>query len=98
LQKVGNIPSGICDLWIETGKRQECAYTWDMNLNTNNYFPSDSFRPRARFDRLYFRSSIKTEIKFQPIDFELHGLEKLSSIQRYCSDHWAIQACFNVLY
>jgi hypothetical protein len=67
-----------------------------MNFNTNNSFPSDSFRPRARFDRLYFRPSIKTEIKFQPSYFDLKGLEKLSSIQRYCSDHWAIQAYFNI--
>jgi len=59
LQKIGNIPNGICDLWIETGKRKECEYTWDMNRNTNNYFSPDNFRPRARFDRLYFRSSKK---------------------------------------
>ncbi|CAF4507002.1 unnamed protein product, partial [Rotaria magnacalcarata] len=25
LQKIGGIPSGIADLWIETGKRRECA-------------------------------------------------------------------------
>jgi len=96
LQKIGNIPNGICDLWIETGKQKECEYTWDMNRNTNNYFSPDNFRPRARFDRLYFRSSKKTEIKFQPINFELKGLEKLSSIQRFCSDHWAIQAYFKI--
>jgi len=68
-----------------------------MNINTNNYFPLNTFRPRARFDRLYFRPSIiETSIKFQPIDFELKGLEKISSIQRYCSDHWAIQVYFNI--
>jgi hypothetical protein len=65
-------------------------------INTNNYFPSDTSRPRARFDRLYYRYSNKSEIKFQPIHFELKGLEKLSSIQRFCSDHWAIQAYFNL--
>ncbi|CAF1174310.1 unnamed protein product [Rotaria sordida] len=96
LRKIGNIPSGICDLWIETGKRNECAYTWDMSINTNNNFPSNTFQPRARFDRLYFRSTIENNIKFQPISFELKGLEKLSSIQRYCSDHWAIQVNFEI--
>ncbi|CAF3300037.1 unnamed protein product, partial [Rotaria sp. Silwood2] len=96
LRKIGNIPSGICDLWIETGKRNECAYTWDMSHNTNNNFPLNTFQPRARFDRLYFRSIIKPHIKFQPIYFELKGLEKLSSIQRYCSDHWAIQVYFEI--
>jgi hypothetical protein len=67
-----------------------------MNINTNNNFSSNNFRPRARFDRLYFRSSIENKTKFQPSFFELKGLEKISSIQRYCSDHWAIQACFNL--
>jgi hypothetical protein len=48
-----------------------------MNRNTNNYFEENNFRPRARFDRLYYRPSIKTEIKFQPIDFKFKGLDKL---------------------
>jgi hypothetical protein len=67
-----------------------------MTINTNNYFQENTFRPRARFDRLYYRRSIKSQIKFQPIYFECKGLDKLSSIQRYCSDHWAIQAYFNI--
>ncbi|CAF1103478.1 unnamed protein product [Adineta steineri] len=96
LQKVGNVPLGIVDLWIETGKRKECAYTWDMNRNTNIYYPSTEYRPRARFDRLYYRPSTQTTIQFQPVYFELEGLEKLASIKRYCSDHWAIQAYFDI--
>ncbi|CAF4690038.1 unnamed protein product [Rotaria sp. Silwood1] len=96
LQKIGNIPFGICDLWIETGKQNECAYTWDMSINTNNNFSLNNFQPRARFDRLYFRSIINNNIKFQPFFFELKGLEKLSSIQRYCSDHWAILVHFEL--
>ncbi|CAF3810090.1 unnamed protein product [Adineta steineri] len=96
LREIGNIPSGICDLWIETGKQKECTYTWDMSINTNNYFPNENNRPRARFDRLYFRKSLKNDIKFQPICFEVKGLEIIPSIQRYCSDHWAIQAYFNI--
>ncbi|CAF4163412.1 unnamed protein product, partial [Adineta steineri] len=96
LQKVGNVPSGISDLWIATGKRKECAYTWDMNRNTNIYYPSTEYRPRARFDRLYYRPSTQTAIQFQPVYFELEGLEKLASIKRYCSDHWAIQAYFDI--
>jgi hypothetical protein len=67
-----------------------------MTVNTNNYFPSENGRPRARFDRLYYRPSKHTEIKFQPNHFELKGLEKLFSIQRFCSDHWAIQIDFNL--
>jgi hypothetical protein len=87
---------GIYDLWIETGKRKECTYTWDMNRNTNVYYPSDNYRPRARFDRLYYRPSKQNSIQFKPVYFELEGLEKLPSIKRYCSDHWAIQAYFDI--
>ncbi|CAF1472460.1 unnamed protein product [Rotaria sp. Silwood1] len=96
LQKAGDIPSGIVDLWIETGKRKECAYTWDMNRNTNVYYPSNNYRPRARFDRLYYRSSKQNIMQFKPVYFELEGLEKLPSIKRFCSDHWAIQAYFDI--
>ncbi|CAF0964540.1 unnamed protein product [Adineta ricciae] len=96
LQKAGSVPSGIHDLWIETGKRPECAYTWDMNRNTNVYYPSDTYRPRARFDRLYYRPSQESTIQFKPVYFELEGLEKLPSIKRFCSDHWAIQAYFDI--
>ncbi len=67
-----------------------------MNVNTNNHFPSENVRPRARFDRLYFRPSTKTNLKFQPSYFDLQGLEKIPSIERFCSDHWAIQAYFNL--
>ncbi|CAF2709939.1 unnamed protein product [Rotaria sp. Silwood2] len=96
LQKAGDIPSGIVDLWIETGKRKECTYTWDMNRNTNVYYPSNTYRPRARFDRLYYRPSKENAIQFKPVYFELEGLEKLPSIKRYCSDHWAIQTYFDI--
>lgn len=67
-----------------------------MLLNTNKHFPPSGSLPRARFDRLYYRPSNDTNIKCQPIDFEVKGLEKLSSIDCFCSDHWAIQACFNI--
>jgi hypothetical protein len=67
-----------------------------MNRNTNIYYPSDTYRPRARFDRLYYRPSKLEKILFKPIYFELEGLEKLPTIKRYCSDHWAIQVYFNI--
>lgn len=87
---------GVVDLWIETGRRKEAAYTWDMNRNTNLYYPSNTYRPRARFDRLYFRASQGQEMQMKAVYFELEGLEKLSSIRRFCSDHWAIQAYFDL--
>ena len=32
---VGGIPAGIEDLWIRSGSRKECQWTWDMMRNTN---------------------------------------------------------------
>ncbi|CAF4324743.1 unnamed protein product [Rotaria sp. Silwood2] len=96
LVKAGNIPAGICDLWIEMGKREKYAYTWDMQLNTNLDFSDNNFKPRCRYDRLYFRAATSPMIKFKPISFKLEGLEIIQSIQRFCSDHWAIQAEFEV--
>ena len=96
LKKFGVFPSEIVDLWIATGRRKECAFTWDMNVNTNLAFDSTGFRPRARFDRLYFRSADDKNVQIQPIYFELEGLEKIPSIKRFCSDHWAIQSYLDV--
>ena len=76
LKKLGPLPSNIVDLWVATGERKECAYTWDMNRNTNSFYPSTGYRPRARFDRLYFRAS-DGDVEFEPVHFELEGLEKL---------------------
>ena len=32
---VGGLPAGIDDLWIRSGSRKECQWTWDMMRNTN---------------------------------------------------------------
>ncbi|CAF1346104.1 unnamed protein product [Adineta ricciae] len=96
LYKIGNVPAGIYDLWFANGKPTDCEYTWDMQLNTNKNFSMSASRPRARFDRLYFRPSSDGSIKFQPVGFELKGLDIIPSVQRFCSDHWAIQVSFSV--
>ena len=31
----GGIPAGLEDLWIRSGSRKECQWTWDMMRNTN---------------------------------------------------------------
>ena len=31
----GSIPAGLEDLWIRSGSRKECQWTWDMMRNTN---------------------------------------------------------------
>lgn len=88
LYQVGNIPPGICDLWAAAGQPRDCEYTWDMQLNTNKNFSSATNVPRARFDRLYYRPSANVQLRTNT--FELRGLEKIPSVDRFCSDHWAL--------
>ena len=98
MTSIGGLPRGISDVWESTGSRKEAAYTWDMTRNTNLTWNA-KFRPRCRFDRLYYRGN-ETEnsgdLTLMPVYFELEGLEKLKTCSRFCSDHWAIQAYFDL--
>ena len=96
MRQAGDIPPGVYDLWAEMGASEESAYTWDMQRNTNLNFSRYGFLPRCRFDRLYFRPATSLTINFKPISFKLEGLEMIPSINRFCSDHWAIQAEFEL--
>lgn len=87
-------------MWESTGSRKECLYTWDCSRNTNLKINA-KYKPRCRFDRLYYRPLIdaskkkndkRPDFTLMPIYFELEGLEKLKSCGRFCSDHWAIQS------
>lgn len=94
LQSIGGLPGRICDVWQATGSRKECLYTWDMMRNTNLTM-NGKFKPRCRFDRLYYRPKSSDESQtftLMPVYFELEGLERLKTCNRFCSDHWAIQA------
>lgn len=100
LEAIGGLPKGINDVWLATGKRKECEYTWDMSRNTNLRWAA-KYKPRCRFDRLFYRPKISKqqsqvvndqECTLMPVYFELEGLEKLKSCGKFCSDHWAIQA------
>lgn len=100
LAAIGGSPKGVCDLWEATGSRKECQYTWDLTRNTNLTW-NQKFKPRCRFDRLFFRpnsqgssqvESEKKPVTLMPVYFELEGLERLKTCSRFCSDHWAIQA------
>ncbi|KAK3087966.1 hypothetical protein FSP39_012910 [Pinctada imbricata] len=62
LAAVGGIPSGIVDLWEETGSRPEAKYTWDMTRNDNLTF-NGKYKPRCRFDRLYMKSAKPMKLK-----------------------------------
>lgn len=93
LTQIGGIPQNIYDIWEVTGKRRDAEFTWDMQRNDNLEW---SFRnkPKKRFDRLYVRHS---EVKaLKPEYFELVGLERLRSCQRFCSDHWGLFTHFNI--
>jgi len=87
------IPNNMQDLWISQGKRKECQYTWDTMRNSNTEIAS-RFKPRCRFDRVYFRTSAKKEIV--PEHFGLCGIEKISGMQCFPSDHWGIYCIFDV--
>ena len=93
VDKVG-IPEGMEDLWISLGRRKECQYTWDTMRNINTEMPG-KFKPRCRFDRVYFRPSNMKEIK--PEHFGLCGIEKVPGRQCFPSDHWGIYCIFNLI-
>lgn len=103
LTVIGGMPTDVCDIWESTGKRKECLYTWDCLRNTNLTINS-KFKPRCRFDRMFYRPSKvdKSDEKklkastLMPVYFELEGLNRLKSCSRFCSDHWAIQSYFQL--
>ena len=95
LAAIGGLPDGILDLWEVTGKRTEARFTWDTGRNDNLEW-SHKFKPKCRFDRLYLRHP-KDKIVIKPVYFELVGLERLKSCQRFPSDHWGILSYYNIL-
>lgn len=94
LAEIGGLPEGIYDIWEVTGKRPEAKFTWDTQRNDNLEW-SNKFKPKCRFDRLYIRHPEKKVMK--PEYFELVGIERLKSCQRFCSDHWGLLTHFNIL-
>lgn len=94
VQAIGGLPDKIYDIWDVTGQRKEAKFTWDQVRNDNLEFAS-KFKPRCRFDRLYVRHSEPKTVN--PVYFELCGLERLKSCQRFCSDHWGLLTHFNIL-
>ncbi|XP_014664518.1 PREDICTED: tyrosyl-DNA phosphodiesterase 2-like [Priapulus caudatus] len=93
--EIGGLPEGISDLYEVTGSRPECKYTWDTNRNDNCIFPG-KFKPRCRFDRLYMRPC-KSPVRLKPVYFELVGIERLPTCQRFPSDHWGMAVNFDIV-
>ncbi|WAR16190.1 TYDP2-like protein [Mya arenaria] len=94
ITEIGGLPEGILDMWEVTGKRPEAKNTWDLLRNDNLQMPG-KFQPRCRFDRKYVRHSTPAVVK--PEYFELCGIERLKTCQRFCSDHWGLLTHFNIL-
>ncbi|XP_063231349.1 tyrosyl-DNA phosphodiesterase 2-like [Bacillus rossius redtenbacheri] len=93
VELAGGIPPGMVDLWAACGARQTCQYTWDMVRNSNKEIAS-RFKPRCRFDRLYLRHAHPRRVV--PAHFGLVGIEKVAGTQSFPSDHWGIQAFFDI--
>lgn len=94
ITEIGGIPESLFDIWEVTGKRPEAKFTWDTQRNDNLEWGA-RYKPKCRFDRLYIRHSEPSTLK--PEYFELIGLERLKSCQRFCSDHWGLLTHFNIL-
>ncbi|NXN81388.1 TYDP2 phosphodiesterase, partial [Bombycilla garrulus] len=92
VNKLGNLPGNIKDVWEFLGKPQHCRYTWDTQSNTNL---NAAYKCKMRFDRIYFRPAVQ-EGHFIPRSMDLIGLEKLEC-GRFPSDHWGILCNFDII-
>ncbi|XP_003748534.1 tyrosyl-DNA phosphodiesterase 2 [Galendromus occidentalis] len=95
LDGIGGIPAGICDMWERLGSRPEAKYTWDMTRNDNLLWNA-RFKPRCRFDRMYFKESLAQPRALKPVYFGLIGLERILPHRCFPSDHWGLYAHFKL--
>ncbi|KAL3891597.1 hypothetical protein ACJMK2_003853 [Sinanodonta woodiana] len=99
IAEIDGVPEDADDIWEVTGMRPEAKFTWDTLYNDNLEYDNSEFRfasdARFRFDRLYIRHC-KPKATVQPVDFELVGLERLPSCQKFPSDHWGLLIHFNL--
>lgn len=91
--KEADTPGGFYDLWELCGSPKQYQYTWDMTKNFN-LEGFGRFRPKMRFDRVYFRFNERKNVK--PKHFALTGFEKVHQSQMFPSDHWAIVILFDL--
>ncbi|TRY64053.1 hypothetical protein TCAL_00334 [Tigriopus californicus] len=94
LEQLGGLPPGLEDLWIQTGSRDACRYTWDLTRNNNLQIAGGRTKPRCRFDRLYIQDSAPRRLTAEY--FGLFGIERVPGCQRFPSDHWGIMSVFKV--
>ena len=89
LKGVGGLPSSISDAWIVSGQQLDTKFTWDLKLNDNKQF--EWGKPRARYDRMYYKCASKNPICC--VDFKLVGKDRLPC-KMFPSDHFGILATF----
>lgn len=94
LTEVGGIPKDIQDVWIACGQRDELKYTWDMVRNDNTII-NGKFKPRARFDRVYFKPA-KNGPTIGTNYFGLIGLKRIHPYRAFPSDHWGLLCFFSL--
>ena len=87
------IPERTVDVWQACGSALEEKFTWDMTVN-NNLSWEGRFKPKLRFDRLYFTPHDMDTAR--PVKFELIGKDRVADCERYPSDHWGLWAEFSV--
>ncbi|NXF38866.1 TYDP2 phosphodiesterase, partial [Nyctibius bracteatus] len=92
VNKLGNLPNNITDIWEFLDKPKHCRYTWDTHSNTNL---NAEYKCKMRFDRIYFRPAADGG-HIIPRSMDLIGLEKLDC-GRFPSDHWGILCNFDVI-
>lgn len=87
------IPNTIKDAWIENGSDYNKRFTWNLEKNNNLEMPNGS-KPKARYDRMYYRNSEKGNLKLE--SFELCGTEKIEACDLFPSDHFGIICSFTL--
>lgn len=93
-EKEVKTPKNFFDLWEFCGSPQQFKYTWDMTKNSNNSSNFGKFKPKCRFDRIYYRFS--NPKRAFPKHFVLIGSERVPQTQSFPSDHWGIIVLFDL--
>ena len=91
LKAVGGLPNTVVDAWEASGGGYDTKFTWDMKLNDNLKF---GFKPRARFDRMFYKSA--SERPMECTEFKLVGKKRIEACGRFPSDHFGMLATFTM--
>lgn len=91
------LPSNILDVWEYLGSPKNCQYTWNCLTNRNfckNFF---FFKPRCRFDRVYWVKNNSDNYAI-PINIKKVGSKRVSKQHHMLpSDHYGLIIKFNIV-